>query len=172
MKLKKVELEDASFISSLFNDKDNVKYMSTLVRCGDNSIEAVSQDIEDIEEEFEQLFIVLDDEVKIGHCGIDDIDMHDKRGEIFFVVDKKFQGKGYGKEIVKLLLNYAFDNLKLNSLFASVTIKNLVAVKAIEDNGFKKIGIRRQFNNIDGEFVDELFFDITKDNFEKLFKRS
>jgi len=171
LSLKKIELEDASFISNLFNDKDNVKYMSTIVRCIDHTTEEIEEEIKDSEEEFEQLFIVLDENNnKVGHAGIDDIDDHDMRGEIFFVIDKKFQGKGYGKEIVKLLLDYGFDNLKLNSLFASVAVLNKSAINVILVNGFKKIGVRREFNKIDDEFIDELFFDMIKEDYDKINK--
>jgi diamine N-acetyltransferase len=104
----------------------------------------------------------------IGHAGIDDLDFDDKRGEIFFLIgDRKEQGKGYGKEIVKLLLKYGFKQLHFHSIFASAVIVNISSQKILERSGFRKIGVRRGYNLINGKFLDEVFYDITIDDYKR-----
>jgi RimJ/RimL family protein N-acetyltransferase len=107
-----------------------------------------------------------DDGRAIGHAGIDDIDFYDKRGEIFFLIgEKSARGKGYGNELVQLLVDYGFKNLKLESMFATATVKNIRAIRAIEHAGFKKIGIRRRYHYLDGTYYDEILFDITRNDY-------
>ena len=94
----------------------------------------------------------------IGQAGIDDLDFLDKGGEIFFLIgDKDEKGREYSREIVQLLLHHAFKKLKLNSLFAAVTAENIPSLNVLEKAGFKKIGIRREYNFIGGKYFEEVF---------------
>ena len=62
----------------------------------------------------------------IGQAGIDELDFLDKRGEIFFLIGNEAEkGKGYSHETIRLLIDFAFKRLKLNSLYATATVKNL-----------------------------------------------
>jgi len=165
--LRKVNTEDASLLVKWFNDKENVKYMNTVIRCKDHSLQSVSDEIDDIDEEYERLFIIESGGKPIGHAGIDDIDNNDKRGEIFFLIGEgEFKGKGYGKEIVRLLLDHGFNKLKLNSIIASAVVDNKKSIKILLDCRFKQRGIGREYNFIDGKFLDEVFFDITLKDYE------
>lgn len=167
--LRTVELEDADILSKWFNNKENIKYMSTIIRCKPHSKESVKNEIENYDDNYEKLFMVYlkGFEKPIGHIGIDDIDFDDRRAEIFFLLgEKEDKGKGYGIAMARLLLDYAFNKLKLNSLFASSTVDNKPAISILENVGFKRIGIRRQYNYINKKFYDEIFFDITREDYD------
>ncbi|MFH1276546.1 MAG: GNAT family protein [Candidatus Woesearchaeota archaeon] len=161
--LRDVELRDAEIIANWFNDQNNVQFMSTVVRCLHHTKESVENDIKNIDLNFERLFIVELENESIGYAGIDDIDFDDKKGEVFVIIgDKDQQGKGYGQQVMKLLLKVAFDELKLNSLFATVTVENKASSIMLQKSGFKEIGIRREYNYINGKFVDEIFYDLIR----------
>ena len=167
--LQKAQIRDAPLLATWFNDRNNIKYMSTVVRCKKHTQKGIEQDLRESDPSFERLFMVLLGKKLIGHAGIDDIDLHDQRAEIFFLIgDAKEQGKGYSKEILTLLLNYAFTKMHLNSLFATATIENIPSQRVLEKSGFKKIGIRRQFNYINGKFVDEVLYDMVKKEYKKM----
>jgi diamine N-acetyltransferase len=166
--LRKVMLADAGLIAGWFNDTENVKYMSTYVRCNKHSKETVEEEISVSNERYEHLFMVClaGNGRPIGTAGIDDIDPYDNRGEIFFLIGEKDEkGKGHGKTIVRLLLDYAFKELGMNSLFATAAVKNEPSIALLNKSGFTKIGVRREYNNIDGVYVDEVFFDMTADEY-------
>lgn len=166
--LRPVEKKDSSLVADWFNDSDNIGFMSTVVRNTKHTAESVWDDImmmREMDPDYEHLFMVCleGEDEPIGHAGIDEIDMDDKRGEIFFVIGKKdCKGKGYGSAIVDLLLDYAFNKLGFNTVFATVCVENIPAMKTTERAGFKRIGIRREYNNIGGRFVDEIFYDLTR----------
>ena len=162
--LRAVDIKDAPLITKWFNDTETVKFMSTVVRCQLHTHESIEEQVKMSDPDFERLFMVcLDDRPEpIGHAGLDELDFYDKRGELFLMIGEKSErGKGYGLQIVNLLLDFAFNELKLNSVFATVTCVNKPSMRALEKAGFAKIGIRRDFNLSDAKFWDEVFYDIT-----------
>lgn len=166
--LRPVKTEDSALIADIFNNSSHIKYMSTYVRCKEHTVHDVKKSIEESDPNYEHLFMIIKDGEAIGHAGIDEIDMNDKRGEIFFVILGNETGKGYGKKTVKLLLEYAFNQINLNSIFATATIINYPSLSVLEKSGFKKIGVRRDYNYIDGKYFDEVFFDITLNDYKLL----
>lgn len=161
--LRKATLKDAPLIANWFNDKKNVYFMNPVVRCRKHTTKSIAQELKEADPSYERwLMICLKSNKKpIGHAGIDELDLHDKRGEIFFLIgNKEEQGKGYGKEALGLLLDYAFRKMKLHSLFATVTHLNKPSLKTIKKFGFKKVGVRREYNNYHSKFVDEILFDL------------
>jgi RimJ/RimL family protein N-acetyltransferase len=167
--LRRVEAKDAFILSEWFNDSENVKYMSTVIRCKYHTRESIESEIKNSDDNYERLFMacVKGHEVPIGHAGIDDIDSNDKRGEIFFLIgDMDEQGKGYGKIIVRLLLDYAFNELCLNTLSATATLENTPSIIILAKCGFRQGGLRRQYHRLDGRYLDEILFDITRNDYE------
>ncbi len=172
--LRPVKVSDAPLLARWFNDKENIKYMSTVVRCKKHSPRGIRQNIRQSDPEYERQFMVClkQDKKPIGHAGIDELDFYDRRGEIFFLIgNKKEQGQGYGREILALLLEYAFDKLHLNSLLATATVENIPSLRALRRAGFKKVGLRREYNYINGRFKDEIFLDLTAKDYRVKHKK-
>ncbi|MBN2567554.1 GNAT family N-acetyltransferase [Candidatus Woesearchaeota archaeon] len=171
LSLRPVEPADAPLLARWFNDYENIKWMSTFVRCRKHTTEELRQDIVSSDPSSERLFMVYDEWgiEPIGHAGIDGIDQHDRRAEIFFLIgDRANQGKGYGRMILRLLIEQAFDAMGLNSLFATAAVENHASVRLLESGGFRRIGIRREFNLVDGAFVDEVFLDMTRKDYQAM----
>lgn len=164
--LRNTTKEDADLMVNWFNDKDHIKYMSTYVRCIHHTKQSIIDDIE--EPEGEILLTIMADDVPIGHGGFDHIDEHDGTGEIYFLIgDHRYKGQGLGKEIVRELLKLGFTKYKLHNILATVAVENMPSLKCLESNGFKRIGIRREMNDISGRRVDEILMDILPEDFEE-----
>lgn len=173
--LRRVKVQDAPLLVRWLNDKRNTRYMSPIIRCHRHTLRSVRKEIKSLDPFYERLFMVYvrGQEKPIGHAGVDDIFFEDKRGEIFFLIgDRENWGKGYGKEIVDALLWYGFKRLHLNGLFATAAVDNIASIKILKKAGFKKIGIRREYNYINGRFVDEVLFDLTYRDYAKRVKKS
>lgn len=171
--LRKVRLKDARILVHWLNDKRNTRYMSPLVRCHRHTLRSVRKEIKNVDPFYERLFMVYvkGQEEPIGHAGIDDIFFEDKRGEIFFLIGgRENWGKGYGREIVNALLRYGFKRLHLNSLSATAAVDNIASIKILKKGGFKKMGIRREYNYINDRFVDEIMYDLTAKEYMKRVK--
>ena len=73
-----------------------------------------------------------------GTIGIKDIDYVNKKAKIGYWIGKQYQGKGIATESVKLVVNYAFDELKLEEISACVFPENNSSIRVLEKNGFEK----------------------------------
>lgn len=74
-------------------------------------------------------------------------------------------GKGYGNEVVRLMLTYAFNTLNLNRIQLHVAKKNQAAIRVYEKNGFKTEGKLREAMFYEGKYWDFYLMAILKRNF-------
>lgn len=103
----------------------------------------------------------------IGTTSLGNIDRHHRTAELGILIgDPGARGKGYGTETTRLMLDYAFTALGLNSLFLKVAEFNLAGRHAYEKAGFKVIGRRRQGYFMGGRFWDDIFMDCLASEFE------
>ncbi|MGI9010622.1 MAG: GNAT family N-acetyltransferase [Nitrososphaeraceae archaeon] len=64
-------------------------------------------------------------------------------------IGKQYQGKGIATECVKLIVNYAFDILKLVEISAYAFSENHPSIKVLEKSGFvKTIEINEYFRQL------------------------
>ena len=73
-----------------------------------------------------------------GTIGIKDSYYVSKKANIGYWIGKQYQGKGIATECVKLVVNYAFDDLKLEEISAYVFPDNNSSIRVLEKNGFEK----------------------------------
>jgi RimJ/RimL family protein N-acetyltransferase len=76
------------------------------------------------------------------------------------------RGKGYGTEVARLMLDYAFTALGLHNVLLDVDEFNLAGRKAYERAGFKEIGRRREVTRLSGRRWDLIFMDCLAHEFE------
>lgn len=57
----------------------------------------------------------------------------------FVIVDDKRRGKGYGKEMISLAIQYTFDIVKVKKVSLGVFENNKTAIQCYESCGFKRI---------------------------------
>ncbi len=69
------------------------------------------------------------------------------------------QGKGYGTEATRLMLDYAFTVLGLHNVMLTVMEYNLAGIRAYEKAGFRQMGRRRQSHWMNGRLWDEIYMD-------------
>lgn len=73
---------------------------------------------------------------------------------IGYYLDMQHNGKGYMTEVVKLLVKYAFEDLKLHRIEAGVMPHNIRSMRVLEKAGFMKEGIARKNVKINGVWED------------------
>jgi RimJ/RimL family protein N-acetyltransferase len=75
------------------------------------------------------------DQAFVGTCAIvksDPRQNHPEKHEIGFRFLEKYWGKGYGKEIVPRLIQYAFEDMNIKELIAEVDEKNTASVRILD----------------------------------------
>lgn len=81
-----------------------------------------------------------------------------KSAIIGYSIDKNEQGKGYMKEAVRLVCDFAYEDLELHRLEASTLVSNLKSQSVLRGCGFKELGLNEKYLFINGEWSDHLTF--------------
>ena len=71
-----------------------------------------------------------------------------------YTVDQAYSGSGYATEAVKLLVDYAFEELMLHRIEAGVKPHHEASMRVLEKAGFHTEGIRRKNVQINGQWED------------------
>jgi len=102
----------------------------------------------------------------IGNTGLHDINVTNGTCEFGIVIgEREAWGKGYGTEVTRLMLAYAFDVLGLHNVRLAVYANNERAIRAYERAGFKQAGRIRGAQRIGRERIDEIIMDAVADDF-------
>ena len=144
--LQPVKMEDAAFILELYNSPNFIKFI------GDRNLRTVEDAENYIKEKFLPhvekhgfgSFVIFrkSDNRKIGNVGIymrDGLNAPD----IGFSFLPKFEGKGYGFEASKKLMEIGFSEFGLKKISAITTKENIASQKLIEKLGLKYLKIIR-----------------------------
>ncbi|MGL5647117.1 MAG: GNAT family N-acetyltransferase [Clostridium sp.] len=77
-----------------------------------------------------------------------------KSGILGYSIDESFQGKGYMKEAVSLMVKYSFEELELHRIEASALISNERSRNVLIKCGFEELGINKKYLFINGVWED------------------
>ncbi|MCX6764166.1 MAG: GNAT family protein [Candidatus Nealsonbacteria bacterium] len=114
------------------------------------------------------VFMIEVKQKPIGICGLHMINLIDQNAGVGMAIgEKKYWSKGYGTESLRLLVNYAFRNLNLNSLSAGAMDFNERSIKMQKKIGFQREGRRRQHFFKNGKFHDEILFGLLREEWKK-----
>jgi len=112
-------------------------------------------------------FIVCqkEDDRPIGCTYLRDIDYDNKKAEYgVFLGEEGVRGKGIGKEILKLTLKYAFENLELHRVYARVREDNMPSLCSFLNCGFEKEALLRESVYCDGKYLNVVILGIINEN--------
>ncbi len=84
-----------------------------------------------------------------------------RRLEVGCILKKAHWGKGYATEGAKACINYAFENLGVGKVYATVRPENTRGVNAVERVGMKPDG--EYVKSCDGKKMKHLIYSITKE---------
>jgi RimJ/RimL family protein N-acetyltransferase len=109
-----------------------------------------------------------EDDRLIGFARLDHIEWNHAHGGLSLgIAAPDDRRKGYGSEALRLLLRYAFDELNLHRLTATVFEYNTAALSFFEKAGFVIEVRRRQALNRDGKRWDWLHLGLLREDWEK-----
>jgi RimJ/RimL family protein N-acetyltransferase len=99
----------------------------------------------------------------VGVCQLHTISPVHRSAELQIRIgESKSRGRGYGREAVRLLVDFAFRDLNLHRLWLRVFRSNARALKTYAAAGFVQEGILRDGAFIDGRYVDVIIMGITQ----------
>lgn len=169
--LRAVEPEDAEILYKWENDFELWKVSNTLtpfsVAIIKKYIEVAHLDIY----ETKQLRLMIQENRKngkvVGMIDLFDFDPYHSRAGIGIVIHKNFRNNGYASEALQILKNYAFNYLNLHQLYCNIAVDNTISITLFENEGFKKVCVRKDWYFNGSEFKDINFYQLINPNHVK-----
>ena len=163
--LRALEPEDLEFIHAIENDEaiweisnTQTPYSKFLIK---QYLEEAHRDIYDVKQL--RLVICNYQDVAIGLIDLFDFDVKNGRAGIGVLVkDEVNRSKGAGKEALSLLIKYSFRYLDLHQLYCNISEENTVSIKLFTNQGFKQIGLKKDWNYVNGSYKNEYLFQLIK----------
>ena len=99
----------------------------------------------------------------IGNCQLIDIDWRNRSAELGIMIgEKSCWDKGYGSEVVGIMLMHGFNTLNLHRIWLRVYEKNKRGIRAYEKAGFVYEGKFRQAHYQHGQYFDVHLMSVLK----------
>ncbi|MDO8676604.1 MAG: GNAT family N-acetyltransferase [Candidatus Azambacteria bacterium] len=144
IKLRKVKNSDKKYFAKWWRDENLLKLTSGILkRITDKEVSEYF--LKMLTNKNDIHYIILAGRKIVGHIAL----QKRKNGwyETQIIIgEKNYQGKGYGTEAIKLLINKA-RRTNLKKIYLEVRPSNIRAIKAYEKCGFRKIGIKKYPKN-------------------------
>ena len=105
----------------------------------------------------------------IGFIRINNLNWDLAYGEVDFFIDYDFAGKGLMTEVLKTLIVFAFDELKLEKIAIKTEMDNYATQRLARKCGFQREGdLRYGWRTPGGSWTDLMLFGLTRGEFSKV----
>ncbi len=84
-----------------------------------------------------------DSDSPVGTLIFTDIDLSNGTAQLHIKMATESRGKGYARDAINSAVGYAFNEMRLNCLYAEILEHNKVSVKLFETCGFSRDGLLR-----------------------------
>ncbi|MHC4840211.1 MAG: GNAT family N-acetyltransferase [Planctomycetota bacterium] len=113
------------------------------------------------------VFGIKGEEKPLGSGGLHRINWLNRHAEWGIVIGRPDEwGKGYGREVAKTMLGYAFKTLNLHRVYLRVDADNEKGIRSYKAAGFTHEGTSREVVFIDGSYRDQHIMSILAHEWE------
>lgn len=161
--LRALEPEDLEFIHEIENNQDIWEISNTITPYSKFLIKQYLEQAHKDIFEVKQLRLVIcnDDDMAIGMIDLFDFDFKNRRAGVGILIkDKINRQKGYGREALDILIDYCKSHLDMHQLFCNISEDNMMSLKLFKNHGFEIIGLKKDWNYINGSYKNEYLLQI------------
>lgn len=172
IKLTSLDEEDILEFQKWYNDVSFMRHYDI--------VSAIPKNIDDVKDlvnnarksDTAYIFAVKDLlEEFIGVTGFEGISWNNGTATIYIGIGGEVhRGRGYGKEALKLTIEFGFEELNFHRIQLTVLEYNEPAIKLYEKLGFKREGIYREFIHRDGKRYDMYLYGLLRSEWENSIK--
>lgn len=153
VKLRKLEKMDIPYMLEWMHDTETTKiFKNNFIDIDEDKAKIFIQN--SFNENNQHFAIVEDENEYLGTISLKNIDLKNKNAEYAISTRKKIWGTGINVIATKLILKYAFNELKLHKVYLNVLSNNVRAINFYKKIGFKHEGTFKEHLFINGEAVD------------------
>lgn len=164
--LRAISMKDTNLLLELINDAETEKMLG-----GSSfpvSLEGQEKWIAAQTERIDMLRSIValkENEEGIGTVILSDIDRKNGVAQVHIKMDKqRGRGKGYGSDALNAIVNYAFNEMRLNCIYADVLEYNTVSQKLFEKCGFHRDGVLRSRVFKGGKYINVVSYSRLKED--------
>lgn len=161
--LRALEQEDLEFIHTIENDETFWEISNTQTPFSNFILRQYLDNSHKDIFEVKQLRLVISnyDNEALGMIDLFDFDFKNSRAGIGILIkDSVDRHQGLGTEALQLLINYSFKHLNLHQLYCNIAEDNNASVSLFTNQGFEIVGLKKDWNSINGNFQNEYLFQL------------
>lgn len=163
--------DDYEAVHSYTSDPEVVKYMPWVLFTEEETHKYVQNKVArqsiSPRDGYELAITLKDDGALIGECYISRKGPNSE-GDIGFVLNRNYWGKGFATEVTQILLGFGFKDLRLHRITATCDPQNVASSRVLEKNGMRLEGHFREHKLMRGKWRDSLFYAIIDHEWSKL----
>jgi RimJ/RimL family protein N-acetyltransferase len=114
----------------------------------------------------EMVFRIEIDNVLIGEVRLKNLRWFNRKAELSIIIHEEHQGKGYGREVLEYIIEYAFDKMNLHRLEAEALEFNEISISLLEKLGFQPEGRLREAKYHNDKYWDILRYGLLKSEYK------
>lgn len=103
----------------------------------------------------------------IGTCGFNIWSRTHDRAEISYDLDHHYWRQGLMTSVLRLIIKYGFEHMKLKRIQATVVPDNKGSIKVLKKLGFKDEGLLRKYNCLRGKYCDSRMMAILDTDYKQ-----
>lgn len=153
VELRTIEEEDLDFLQQTINDPE-VRVRAGLVPVTPKNQRQEQEWFESLSEHDGVNLLISVDGDPVGTINLKPPNNIWGVAEVGYLIAPQFWGEGYATEAVELFCRYAFEERRLNTLYATTFESNIPSCRVLEKNGFQQEGVLREDGFANGEHVD------------------
>ena len=100
---------------------------------------------------------------QIGMIDLFDFNPQHKRAGVGILIHPEYQKNGFASDALSILIKYSFSHLNLHQLYANITSDNSKSISLFTKHNFNKIGLKKDWILSDGNFKDEILYQLIKE---------
>jgi len=150
------------------NDPEVLKYLGMRpARLSRDEVKSYLEQCAKSGAEVAEFGIDTKDSRHIGGCTLRNFNHTARSAEIAIAIgEADYRGKGYGTEIIRLLVQIAFDEFNLNRVWLTAYESNSAALRAYTKVGFVKEGLMREYAFLAGVYHNAHMMSMIRADYE------
>ncbi|WP_334076681.1 GNAT family protein [Paenibacillus sanfengchensis] len=103
----------------------------------------------------------------LGGINLNSVDERNGTFSIGIQINQDRRGNGYGTRAMRIVLRYAYFERRLNKFNVSVLEGNDASSEMMRKLGCVQEGVRRQVVYTSGQYLNEIFYGMTREEFKE-----
>ena len=159
MRLRALEIEDLPYVYQWENDAASWVDSDTHNPLSQHLLrEYIANSTGDIYKDGQLRLIVENEGRTLGCVDLFDFDARSRKAAIGMYISPLARGKGVGKQVLKMLEEYAFGFLGLHMLYAIIRERNTACRALYEGAGYRNGGVLEDWVRIENEYVNAIIY--------------